>query len=305
MLFKLMKHDFRYSAKLFFALGAIVIALAFIIGAAENIQHAARQQMVMQYPVVGDVSFAPFGFASSFFILSNIILLPVGIAAIIHIAQFYRKSMFGKVGHLAMTVPVSRGALLMSKIAVSFVWFLYVIGVVAVMAIIINLLSPFRNFESAAYAANWVFSSIFNAEIIAFGINLAVTALGAIALLFFCVTLAHSAIAGRRIHGIVAGVIGFAYAWLYLWAANALVGRFMQTVEWTLYGGGYWTSLEPQTGLQYGRIVIGQVPWGWFDGAPMSRDVHIDIFFIAFTLAAAAIAIFATRALLKKRVSLS
>ena len=75
------------------------------------------------------------------------------------------------------------------------------------------------------------------------------------------------------------------------------------------YGGGSWTSIEPLTGLQYGRVVINRVVWGFseVDGITIFRvyrDIYIDIFFIAFTLAAAAIAIAATHYLLKKRVSL-
>ena len=37
MLIKLMKHDFRYSAKLFLALGAIAMVLAAILGAAQTV----------------------------------------------------------------------------------------------------------------------------------------------------------------------------------------------------------------------------------------------------------------------------
>jgi hypothetical protein len=52
----------------------------------------------------------------------------------------------------------------------------------------------------------------------------------------------------------------------------------------------------PLVGLQYGRIVIDQNILG--------QPVYIDIFLVAFTLAAAAIAIAATHYLLKKRISL-
>jgi hypothetical protein len=290
MLFKLMKHDFRYSAKLFFALGAIAIALAAILGAAQNVQMSVHNLQI--YPGWETGFFFPLMTMPMF---SNLLIFPVGVAAIIHIAQFYRKSMFGKVGHLSMTAPVSRGALLASKITVSFVWFLYVIAVGLAMVIIFSFLSPSR-----PSSLGWIIGSVFNADIAALVINVSVIAFAAIALLFFCITLSHSVFAGVRLHGIITGVIGLVYTWLYTWAAVGLTSRFMQVT----HHSPAWMMSTPLTGLRYGRIVIDRMVLNLNNEITVFNYIYIDIFFIAFTLAATAIAIFATRALLENRVSL-
>jgi len=306
MLLKLMKHDFIYSAKLFFALGAIAIALAIILGAGAIAEHAAHQQQIVAQGHQPNISPLPTGIGFNIaFMMSNILLIPVAMAAIIHIAQFYRKSMFGRVGHLTMTMPVSHGILLASKIIISFTWFIYTIGVAAIMAIIFSVMSPYR-----PWGLGQSIRGIFNADMMALGTNVAIIAFAAIALLFFCVTLSHSVFKGRRVNGFLAGLFGLLVAWPYAAAANAISGRFIPSTEriFTDSDGITHTFVsmnEPLTGLMYGRIVIGQMAWGWTDGVPTDfRDVYIDIFFIAFTLAAAAIAIAATYYLLKKRASI-
>ncbi|MCL2375955.1 MAG: hypothetical protein FWC76_01030 [Defluviitaleaceae bacterium] len=304
MLLKLMKHDIAYSAKIFFALGAIAVAIALIYGTAVNIQHATyQQQVVMAYQSPAN----PFRLFNFVFMFSNILLIPVGMAAIIHIAQFYRKSMFGRVGHLTMTTPVSRNTLLTSKIAVSFTWFVYTIGLVVVMVIIFSLLSPYRPWGLAQ-----LIRQIFSADMVVLGVNIAAIGFAAIALLFFCVTLSHSIIAGKRVNGFLAGFIGLLYAWLYVWIMDMLSRRFMGDIVTVITkpDGTFWgnhTSHNVQlTGLQYGRIVIRQMTWEWIADTPgpMFREAFIDIYFIALTLTAAAIAIAATRYLLKRRISL-
>jgi len=306
MLLKLMKHDFIYSAKLFFALGAIAIAMAIILGAGAIAEHAAHQQQIVAQGYQPNISPLPTGIGFNVaFMMSSIFLIPVAMAAIIHIAQFYRKSMFGRVGHLTMTMPIGRGTLLASKIAVSFVWFIYTVGIAIVMAIIFSLMSPYRPWNLGQ-----LLRLTFNlADIATLGVNTATIAFAAIALLFFCVTLSHSVFKGKRVNGFLAGLFGLFVAWPYAAAANAMVGRFIPRTEriFTDSDGVTHTFVsmsEPLTGLRYGRIVIGQMAWGWTDGVPTDfRDVYIDVFFIAFTLAVAAIIITATHYLLKKRVS--
>ena len=275
MLFKLMKHDFRYSAKLFFALGAIAIALAFIVGSGTMISDSLHLML-----------------------LSNFVLFPIAVAAIIHIAQFYRKSMFGAVGHLSLTTPVSRSSLLVSKIAVSIVWFLYTVLIGIAGSTIVTLLSNLRR----TMGVRWIFRSLLDPSMIVMGINIIALALAAICLLFFCITLSHSVFKGARLSGIITGVIGVIYAAIYGWVANMLSSRFIITEDrvFTNWNGSTWTGQgwqTPLTGFRYGRMVIGET----FSGI----EIYLDIWHIAFTMVAAAIAIIATHSLLKNRVSLS
>jgi len=284
-----MKHDFIYSARLFFALGAIAVALAFILGGFDALYQGQR---IMLMGEEQSIIFSPL---SSFMQLIFMLLIPVSVAAIIHIAQFYQKSMFGRAGHLSMTMPVSRGALLVSKLAVSYAWLLYAIAIGLIMVAITHIVSPYLDIANF-----FVFIDI---GTIAFAINSAIFAFGAIALLFFCITLSHSIFAGKRLHGIFAGIIGLLCGGFFMHLANRLTSRFTPVTteliarpDGTIWGENTIIHV-PLTGLQYGRIVLGQRPWG-------GHDVYIDIFFIAFMLAAATIAVVATHALLKSRVSL-
>ncbi|MCL2574768.1 MAG: hypothetical protein FWE34_09490 [Defluviitaleaceae bacterium] len=295
MLFKLIKHDFMYSAKLFFALGAIAIVIAIIFGAAEYVQVSAYlDQLADGYAPLARNSLPMWHFGIMN-MLQSILIIPIGVAAIIHIAQFYRKGMFGRVGHMAMTLPVGRGALLASKLAVAFTWFIYVIGIALIMMAMIYLWSPF--------IGNHEVFGLFRADNIKLGIEFGTIGFGAIAVLFFCITLAHSVFFGRRVNGVLTGFIGFVYVGIYTWIADMLTRRAQPNAlinEGINPDGTTWAHWEwqpPLTGLEYGRIVIGETQWG--------REVFVDIWLVAVTLAMAGIAIIATRYLLKKRVSLT
>jgi len=293
MLFKLMKYDFRFSAKLFFILGATAIALAFISGIMERYQyHGADVMVARSYSVV---------------LLSNIMLFPVAIAAIIHIGWFYHKSMFGRVGHLAMTMPINRNTLLLSKFLVSFIWFLYAVVIAFAMIFVVNELSPFASYRISRFA--WLVSQIFNIDMLPTIIYITAAALFAISLLFFVITLANSVFSDISMKGLITGLVGTIYGGLYTWIGTMIYGRWSPWQEFVQYAadGSIWNTMNtpiPQTGLQYGRLVISQRPWFWHFEDNMYQDIFIDIYFVAFTIAAAIIAILATRSLLKSRVSI-
>ena len=125
----------------------------------------------------------------------------------------------------------------------------------------------------------------------------------AITLLFFCMTLARSTFAGKGIHGIIAGIVGFAYSGLFLWISGILQRRSMEFVqqEFIHYHEGIEHLLihgryMHQIGLRYGRIPIYEFDHGWI--------IYVDIFHIGFTLAMSIAAITATYYLLKRRTSL-
>jgi len=285
MLSKLIKYDFIYSSKIFFALGAIAIALAFILGGVDSIYQGQRMELMGQEQ---SIFFVP----NSFFMqMATLLFFPIGAVAAIHIAQFYRKNMFGNAGYLAMTMPINRGTVLASKLIVSFAWALYSIAVILAMIAITHVVSPYL-----IIADFFIFIDIGTLVSI---LNITFVALAAVCLLFFCITLAHSVLNGRRVSAVLSGIIGFLYSWLYAHLADLLAGRFLHDgLHISQQGVGNIIALHPPlTGFQYGRIVAGQRPWG-------GHDVYIDIWFLAFTLVAAAVAIIATRYLLKNRVSI-
>jgi len=293
MLFKLIKHDFKYSAKLFLILGAIAIALSIILGFYDALYQGHR------IAFMGQEQSLIFGPIWSMGMLFNFALIPSFVAAIIHIGQFYRKSMFGKVGHLLMTIPISRIALLLSKIAVSFVWFLYSILIAIAMVYIIHTISPFLTTDELI--------GLLSADFLVFILYTTTIALAAIALLFFCITLSHSVFVGVRLNGLLSGLIGFLYAGLYIYIIGRLQSRFRADMELVMeYDGIIWDRVVgnmPLTGLRYGRIVIGRQPFG-LPGPELYSEVYIDIYVIILTIAVTAIAIAATHSLLKNRVSL-
>jgi len=295
MLSKLIKYDFIYSSKLFFAFGAIAMAIAFILGGVDSIYQGQRSMYWgHRMELLGQqqsIIFAP----NTFFMqILALLIFPIGAVAAIHIAQFYRKNMFGHAGYLAMTMPVNRGTILTSKLIVSFAWTLYSIAVMLAMVAITHVVSPYL-----AVSDFFIFIDI---GTLVSGLNITFVALAAICLLFFCITLSHSVICGRRVKAVLSGIFGFLYSWLYASLADLLAGRFSQGGIGIYHqpGRGSTTHIivrPPLTGLQYGRIVVGQRPWG-------GPDVFIDIWFLAFTLVAAAVAIIATRYLLARKVSL-
>ena len=288
MLIKMIKHDFRYSAKTFFVLGTIAIVILAILVTANYMHQVQRVIYMLQSEILFVILLAIH--------FSTILLAAVVIITLIQIGYFYRKSMFGRAGHLTMTIPVSRGTLLASKLAVSFVWLmLYAIIVALFLSVVVIILIPMANpFFGSGYHFH-----MFRADILVTMTHTFVTAFAAIALLFFCITLSHSVLANVRLHGIISGAIGLLCAWLYSMAANALTVRFLSDTSQFFHGpaaGLIIVDNPPLVGLQYGRIVIGQNTVG--------QPAYIDIFLVAFTLAAAAIAIAATHYLLKKRISL-
>lgn len=287
MLIKLIKYDFKFSAKLLLMLGGIGLVLAMLLGGYDRMYTGRRIMLAGEYQ---SMIFTPH---SGFMGLVSLAMVPVLIAAAIHLAQFYHKSMFGRAGHLAMTMPISRGKLLLSKLVVSFVWLLYAIAVALAMVAITHIISPWLELSNF-----FVFIDIGTIEII---ISTAFLCMAAICLLYFCITLANSVVAGKRLNIWISGVIGFVIGFACISIAGRITARAMLVETNMIYGpdGVAWgehTIVSTLMGWQYGRPVIGQRPWG--------GDVYLDIYAMAFLLVVAVILAIATRFLLDNRVSI-
>ena len=290
MLLKLIKHDLANSSRLAFILGAIAIVLSLILGTIDSLYTGQR---IMFQGRELSILYTPNSTFTQ--ILGQLMVIPVAVAAAIYIAQFYRQSMFGKVGHLTMTMPVDRRTLLSSKLVVGCFWAIYAIIMTFVVFAITHIVSPYLHITNFFTNANVFLMPI--------AIYFVFIVIAAVALLFFCITLANCTFGKFRPNLIISALAGLAYGALYLALSVPLLSRFTPTMPNNIYhpDGTIWIertiTFPPLVGWQYGRVPIGIVPGGLF-------EIYIDLFFIVYTLAAAAIAVIATRYLLKHRVSL-
>jgi len=246
MFTKLVKYDLMFSKNTFLTLAAIMI----VWGGVVRVGSESPGMWLHTISLVMNLSFM-------------ISVLIIGVVSIMQIFRFYRKSMFGPNGYLAFTLPVTRASLLGSKIVVAMIWYMFMMCAAFVMFRIINGGSLFN---------------IHMPTLIEEGLEAAFTGLFLISLLFFVITLAHSSFSNIRVHGVVAGVIGFAGFVLYMWAQNIIRQRWM--------GGFFYAE-----GLGAGRIVTAQ--WRF-----------IDIYAHGLTLVFTSVVVAATLYLLKHRIEL-
>jgi len=273
-----LKYDFTFSAKAFVALAAIFIGLSVVL----------RFTM----PIFIGVEYSQ-ELANAMSLTLSLMLLGIGIASVTQIFQFFSRNFFGDAGYLMLTLPTGRLKLIVSKVAVSFVWFNFMV--------LTTVASIFIMWETAMQDINsrGVFSAIGAGEV-AMLVQINSLAIFAICLMFFCITLGRSVFAGRRIHIVFSGIIGFGFGWLWFWATQQLSERSMEMVHrtMTLDDGriANWYNNVQQVGLQYGRILLYETGGGW--------PIYIDIFHIGMSLAMAATLVVGTYYLLKHRASL-
>ena len=276
MFIKLLKYDFSFSARIFLAMAAVLLSLAAILR--------------LTMPMFVEIGSA-FELSMAANMVMSLLLLSVGIASITQIFQFFNRNFFGESGYLMLTVPLGRLRLLVSKVLVSMVWFNFM--VVAAVA------SMFIMWETAHGAIHGSpFWRIRITDVLG-AIEVNVLALFAISMLFFCLTLARSVFMNKRVHGVICGIIGAAYTWLFF-GINAFVGstrRVVEIQEFEMFDGSihYFETSVPLLGLRYGRIAL-DTEGLW--------PIYIDILRhgIAVGMALAALAL--TYYLLSRRVAL-
>ena len=205
--------------------------------------------------------------------------------------------MFGKVGYLALTLPVGRAALLTSKLVAAMLWYVYaMLLAVAILAVLVWV-EPNSFYHIAAGLP--IIGSL-NMNITGyFAITIPV-----IVIMFFCSTLSNCAFAGRRVHGFAAGAVGLVYAAAGFWLMNIVGLRDIyfvqneftwQDAQGVVHIGTHGMHL-PQVGLEFGRIHLAVTPWG--------SSLFIDIYQIGIAVVMAAVAVAATYYLLKRRIAL-
>jgi hypothetical protein len=242
MLIKQLKYDLSFSKTAFFAMAAITVGIASILRLTMFAEDGGLTQDAVQ-------------------IAALLILFGVGIACVMQIFQFFSKNFFGDIGYLMLTLPVRRAKLLISKVIVSVVWFNFMLLAGAVAWYIAAL-------TQLDGGILYIFRSIGARHVIAI-VEINMIALFFMSVMFFAITLSHSVISGRRVHGIISGVIALLYTGLYFWL-DALL-RVRNNV---------------------GRIPIG-------DGS-----LYFDIFNFGLHVGLCLLALCMTYYLLKKRTSL-
>ena len=269
MFIKILKHDLSFSKNIFFAMGGMMIALSAIISFTLPVftGESAVNSLLMHLAL-------PLG------------TIIVSIASVTQIFQFFNRNFFGESGYLMLTLPVKREKLLISKIIVSLIWFNFMLLAMGISSLIL-----FRD--------QWRFEQLINqinAEFVTIMTMVNFLALFFIVLLFFCITLAHSVLGGKKIHGIVSGIIGVGWAWLFIWLSNVFVRRWHGERPMSFNMGDEVISFVghgPLIGIRYGRIPIGE-----------NDFAHVDIFHMGMILAFSAAAALATYCLMRKYIAL-
>jgi len=277
---KMLKHDFSFSYKVFFAMFAGVVLVFFAL------------DMFLDVPIYAVTQFRA--------LLMTAGITGVVIASYLQILMFFQRNFFGPEGYLMLTLPISRGKMLFSKILVSFVWFNFMMLLAPILIIIIT--PPIGDF----WAAVGRVLSDPTLYIVILKINLAALAL--ITLLFLTITFANSVVFGKKVHGVVAGVVSAGVHFFFLWLTVQILDRpyeLTQVVRERPWG--IWHENVPVAGLNNGtfhfeRVVqIPLYPEGYLTSYQQGQ---IDFLFIGFAVGVCALCIAGILYLLKKRISL-
>ena len=271
MFTKQLKYDFAFSAKIFIAMFIGMIVISVVLNAADMLP-AAQAGMVEIFRVI------TIGVGGT----------AVGIASYLQILLFFQRNFFAAEGYLMLTLPVSRGRLLASKFIVSLVWFNFMLLVVPIMLFII--FPP-----TGQSITDVIFNQILHTQnIIIFFTVINLVAFVAMAILFLTITLANTVVFGKKVHGVVAGIISAFYHFIFFYIFGQFQNRFYEMLPITgQFNHGEWRFYRyaPLIGWRYGRIPFGDY-------------AYLDLWTTLFGLAFAAVTIAATLYLLKKKVAL-
>jgi len=280
MFTKILKYDFMFSRAIFFGMAAVMLGVAASVKISSLFLGATAFDWL-------------FGIAG----MITIVMAVVGTAS--QFVLFFYKNFFDNPGYLMLTLPVSRGRLLASKIITSFVWLLFMLTVGLITIFIFALAQD-------PDLAPMDFFNAFNLIDIMTFVNIVFVTFFIQIVLFLAVALSHSTFGRRQMSSLIAGIIAFVYAGAALGGGAALTAR---RSEWVtrqyieniydeygyIIGSHGWShfGVVRDTGLRIGRIAIGET------------GAYIDIFFYGMILGMTALAIFTIYFLLKGKASLA
>lgn len=260
MFLRHLKHDLLFGKNMFIALGISIIGAAAaglaIFFVMEDPQTAQALINIAVFLVLG---------------------LVLGFVAV-HLSQFIEKSMFGDSGYLTLTLPVTRGRLLLSKITAAFVWFNYVLLAVFVGMVI---LQPTQQFENAV----GVVLPDLGLNLIAIYINLFFVFIFSVNVMMLGLTLHNSVFGKWKLPGFITAIVGLGTVFAYCAAIIRMINRDTYIVI-----EDFMQVRRPYLGLEYGRLEM--------------FGSYVDLHIAAMGLILGLAAFFGTWYLLKKRVSL-
>jgi len=288
MLTKVIKHDFMFSRRTYVLMGATLIGAAIIARISISLTNETGDALVMA--IVPGLVF----------------MIALFVAAVVCVGQtvnFYRESFFDDAGYLMLTLPVSRGKLLASKVIVSMVWFNIMLGVGA-LATVIAVYQP-MGMTTLRDVFSFL-SDIFNfAGVLITYARINGFAFAFITVLFFTPTLTNSTFFGWYVNRGVAFIVSLAYTISGAWLVAMLMTRHRNWVNHTglienrVYHDGelftsydHWGEMVSEVGIRIGRIPI------------MGGAYYIDIFLWAALLGFAGLALTATYFMLRRTISL-
>lgn len=213
MLGKLIKHDLNYSKNSFFSIAALMIILAIV----------ATVSFSFSIESIGIISLVAF----------VIVITVANIMTVVLIFNGYRKSLFGQNGYLFLTLPVSRKSLLLSKTIGALIWFNFMTVVTFITLIMMTFIGT-RFYSDLSWISFDVHFDVQWLTVIGNGLYgflfINVVAFVLIIVLFMTITLANISIKNKRLHWILAGVLGLAYYIIYSHGSTLISELFVDQV---------------------------------------------------------------------------
>jgi len=271
MLFKQIKYDLLYSRRAFILLGAYLLLVPVIIRIwlfATGLAHDER--------------------------LAFLLLISAGLVGgviIVQMHKFFYEGLFGSFGYLSLTLPISRGRLMLSKLLTIGIW-IHFIGAIATMVLLsyqtMEIILMVGVLETAAIVLSAYVHSLFVAFFV-------------VSIFFLSTVLAHSSFGKLYVPGIINVVAMGSLIVGYIVAVARLVSRqfgdvtvvryhsVVQHTGDTLLVPRYSTVSRPIINLSVGRLPL--------------PGTYIDLYIVALSLVAGALALFAAYRLLKNRIS--
>lgn len=209
MLGKLIKHDLNYSKNSFFSIAALMIILAIV----------ATVSFSFSIESIGIISLVAF----------VIVITVSNIMTVVLIFNGYRKSLFGQNGYLFLTLPVSKKSLLLSKTIGALIWFNFMTVVTFITLITMTFIGTrfYSDLSWISFDVQWL--TVIGHGLYGF-LFINVVAFVLIIVLFMTITLANISIKNKRLHWILAGVLGLAYYIIYSQGSTLISELFLDQV---------------------------------------------------------------------------
>lgn len=202
MFLKLVKHEFRSSRKIMLIMMAVTLVMCVInfLMPMTFDQMPTNASKVQQGVFISMILFWVFTYI--------VVMIGISITAYIFTAIRFHKSMFTHQGYLTHSLPVSRHALIWSKVFVSFVWLtilslLLLFTIVALLFGIFNQVAPYTVRDMVMDGLGEILS-MFTVELILFVVASLISIVSFILCMYACMAL------GQRFHNkVLASILIF------------------------------------------------------------------------------------------------